>query len=140
MINNSASYAAFILRISLGSMFIAHALLKLLVFTLPGTVQFFTSVGLPGVLAYIVFVAELIGGLMLITGCYSRWASLMLIPVLLGAAFVHWPNGWIFSNPNGGWEYPVFLTAMAVVQALLGDGAYSLKPFVQKLIPTRATA
>ena len=46
--NNSQDYAAFILRISLGLMFIAHGLLKVVVFTLPGTVGFFESVGFPG--------------------------------------------------------------------------------------------
>lgn len=125
--NNTAPYAALVLRISLGSMFIAHALLKLIVFTLPGTAQYFISVGFPGSLAYLVFAAEILGGLLLITGTASRWVSLALIPVLLGAAFVHWPNGWVFSNPNGGWEYPIFLIAMSLVQALLGDGAYAVK-------------
>ena len=44
----TAPYAALVLRVSLGVMFIAHALLKILVFTLPGTAQFFDSVGFPG--------------------------------------------------------------------------------------------
>jgi len=48
------------------------------------------------------------------------------MPILLGAAWVHLPNGWVFSAPNGGWEYPVFLAAAAAAQALLGDGAYAL--------------
>ena len=42
--------AALLLRLALGTMFIAHALLKYFVFTLPGTAQFFGSLGLPGVL------------------------------------------------------------------------------------------
>jgi len=139
MNDQASSYAALILRISLGSMFIAHALLKLLVFTLPGTAQFFSSVGIPGELAYVVFIVELVGGTMLITGFYSRWVSLMLIPVLIGAVSVHWPNGWVFSNPNGGWEYPVVLVMMSVVQSLLGDGAYALRPVVQKLTGSGTT-
>jgi putative oxidoreductase len=40
---------------------------------------------------------------------------------------VHAPNGWVFSAPNGGWEYPVFLALAALVQALLGDGALALR-------------
>ena len=54
--------AALLLRLSLGTMFIAHALLKYFVFTLPGTAQFFESLGLPGVLGYATFAAELVGG------------------------------------------------------------------------------
>src|SRR3970040_2519001 len=95
--NRTAPYAAFILRMSLGVMFIAHAMLKLLVFTLPGTVQFFQSVGYPGFLAYIVIAAELMGGTLLVLGAYTRWVALALIPILLGAALVHAPNGWVFS-------------------------------------------
>ena len=107
-------------------MFIAHALLKVFVFTLPGTVQFFESLGLPGILAYVTFAAELVGGAMLVLGIGTRWAAALLIPVLLGAAWVHAPNGWLFSAPKGGWEYPAFLSVAAFVQALLGDGAYAV--------------
>jgi putative oxidoreductase len=124
--NRTAPYAALLLRLSLGTMFVAHALLKLTVFTLPGTAQFFQSMGLPGVLAYAVFAAELAGGLLLIAGVGTRWVSAALVPVLLGATWAHAGNGWLFSAPNGGWEYPAFLTAATVVQALLGNGAYAL--------------
>jgi putative oxidoreductase len=122
----TAPYAALVLRVSLGVMFIAHALLKILVFTLPGTAQFFASVGYPGWMAYPVAAAELVGGALLVAGVYSRWVALALVPVLLGAAAVHWGNGWLFTAPNGGWEYPVFLAAAALVQGLLGDGKYAL--------------
>jgi putative oxidoreductase len=122
----NAAYAALVLRLSLGTMFVAHALLKLVVFTLPGTAQFFQSIGLPGPLAYAVFAAELVGGLLLIAGVGARWVSIALVPVLLGATWAHAGNGWLFSAPNGGWEYPAFLTAATLVQALLGNGAYAL--------------
>ena len=124
--NRTAPYAALILRLSLGLMFVAHALLKLVVFTLPGTAQFFQSIGLPGPLAYAVFAAELIGGVLLLAGVGTRWVAAALVPVLLGATWAHIGNGWVFSAPNGGWEYPAFLTVAAVVQVLLGDGAYAL--------------
>ena len=124
--NNQQDYAAFILRIGLGAMFIAHGLLKVMVFTLPGTVGFFESVGFPGWTAYLVTFAEIIGGVLLITGVAVRSVSLALIPVLLGATYVHMANGWVFSNANGGWEYPAFLTLTAVVQALLGPGKFAL--------------
>ncbi|MDX1487429.1 MAG: DoxX family protein [Acidiferrobacterales bacterium] len=124
----TAPYAALVLRVSLGAMFIAHSLyLKAFVFTLPGTAQFFASIGLPAFLAYTVFFAEAIGGILLLAGAYTRWVALALVPILIGAAWVHWPNGWLFTAPNGGWEYPVFLTVAAIAQFLLGDGAYALR-------------
>ena len=118
--------AAGLLRTGLGVMFIAHALLKYYVFTLPGTAQYFESLGLPGALGYATFAAELIGGVMLVLGVYTRAVALALVPVLLGATWAHVGNGWTFSAPKGGWEYPAFLTLAAVVVGLLGDGRYSV--------------
>ena len=125
--SKSAPYAATVLRVSLGVMFLTHSVyLKAFVYTLPGTAQFFQSLGLPWILAYGVFFAEAVGGTLLILGAYARWVALALLPVLIGAAWTHWPNGWLFTNANGGWEYPVFLAAAVVVQFLLGDGAYAV--------------
>ena len=125
--NRTAPYAALVLRVTLGVMFIAHSLiLKYFVFTLPGTAQFFQSLGLPGALAYVTFWAELLGGIALVVGFATRWVALALIPILLGATWVHLGNGWVFSATNGGWEYPVFLIAASLVQSLLGDGKYAL--------------
>jgi putative oxidoreductase len=122
-----ADYGITILRISLGLMWTSHALLKLLVFTLPGTAQFFTSVGIPGALAYPVFAAELAGGIALLLGLYARQVALALVPIMAVAAWVHLPNGWVFSSAGGGWEYPVFLVVASVALWLLGDGAFTLR-------------
>ena len=123
----TAPYAAFVLRVTLGVMYIAHSLvLKYFVFTLPGTAQFFASLGLPPALAYATFWAELIGGILLVAGIGTRWIAIGLIPILAGATWVHAGNGWVFSAANGGWEYPAFLIAASVVLALLGDGRYAL--------------
>jgi len=127
MTDSRPAYAALLLRLSLGTMFIAHALLKLFVFTLPGTAQFFQSLGLPGVLGYVTFAAELVGGILLVLGYRTRWVAAALVPIMLGATWAHAGNGWVFSGPNGGWEYPAFWTVTLFVQALLGDGAYALR-------------
>ncbi len=120
-------FAALILRVALGVMFIAHGLLKVMVFTLPGTVGFFESVGFPGWTAYAVTAAEIGGGVLLIAGVGVRAVSIALLPILLGALYVHFGSGWLFTNENGGWEYPAFLAIAAIVQALLGPGAYALR-------------
>lgn len=130
--DNSAN-AALLNRLALGAMFIAHGLLKVIVFTPAGTASFFESVGFPGFFAYLVIFAELGGGLALILGYNTRLVSLALIPVLAGALFVHSGNGWLFSAPNGGWEFPAFLIASTAVQVLLGDGAHAVStpPFLK---------
>ena len=125
--DKTAPYGALLLRVSLGLMFIAHSLyLKGVVCTVPGTVQFFESLGLPGFSAYLVIVAETIGGLALVLGLYTRPVAFALVPVLLGALWVHSGNGWLFTANGGGWEYPLFLTMAVIVQGLLGDGALAV--------------
>ena len=110
--HRTAPYAALVLRVSLGVMYIAHSLvLKHFMYTLPGTAQFFASIGLPAALAYLTFWGELVGGVALVAGIGTRIVALGLIPILLGATWVHAGNGWVFSAANGGWEYPVFLIA-----------------------------
>ncbi|MGF1594760.1 MAG: DoxX family protein [Kiloniellaceae bacterium] len=126
--NRTAPYAALVLRVALGVMFLAHSLyLKIFVFTVAGTVGFFESLGLPGLFAYLTILAEIGGGIALILGFQTRLVAVALIPVLLGATWVHAGNGWLFTAEGGGWEYPLFLTAATVVQALLGSGAYAVK-------------
>jgi putative oxidoreductase len=136
-LNLPAAYGATLLRVALGSMWIAHALLKWFVFTLPGTAQFFASTGIPGWMAYPVFAAELAGGVMLLLGAWGRQASLLLVPVLLVASWVHAPNGWLHTSTGGGWEYPLFLAVASLAHWLIGDGAYALRPSV-RLVPGAA--
>lgn len=132
-----APYAATLLRVSLGSMWLSHGLLKVIVFTIPGFAGFLAAQGMPTFLAWPVVLAELIGGAMILSGYHGRIVSLVLLPVMAGATLVHIGNGWVFSNANGGWEYPVFLMAMSVVHALLGDGAYAVKSASTPAVPSR---
>lgn len=125
----TAPYAAFIMRLALGILFLAHFGLKFFVFTPAGTAQFFASLGLPGGLAYLTMAIEFVGGIALILGIYARVVAIILIPVLLGAiATVHGAAGFFFTNPNGGWEFPAFWIVGLIVLALTGDGKYALKP------------
>lgn len=125
--SRTAPYAAFVMRVALGVMFLAHGLTKVLVFTPAGTVGFFESIGFPGLLAYPVMAFEVVGGLMLVLGVYTRWVAAVAVVQLLIASTVHFGNGWSFTNANGGWEYPIYLAVTALVVALLGDGAFAAK-------------
>lgn len=123
----TAPYAILVLRASLGVLFLAHGLLKIFAFTLPGTAQFFESVGLPGFMATPVALAEIVGGVLLIAGIYTRWVALVLFPIVLVATFkVHGANGWLFTNKGGGWEFPALFAIVCLVQFLLGDGALAI--------------
>ncbi|RLL62113.1 DoxX family protein [Paenirhodobacter hankyongi] len=115
--------AALVLRVSLGGLFLAHAWLKIFVFTPAGAAGYFRSLGLPGWFAYATMAAEVLGGIALIVGFETSLVALVMIPVILGAAwFGHRKNGFWFTNPNGGWEYPAFWGLALFVQALIGGG------------------
>lgn len=120
---------AALLRVLLGVLFLVHFLTKLLVFTPAGTVAYFQSLGLPGGLAYVTMSIELGLGVLLLLGVWSRWIGLIGVPLLLGTIVsVHGANGFGFANAGGGWEYPAVWAALLVVHALLGEGAFALKP------------
>ena len=133
----TSNHGAFLTRITLGSILLAHGALKVFVFTIPGTVGFFGSLGLPAIVAYLTIFGEVVGGSALILGIYPRLVGLLTLPILLGAAWVHSSNGWLFSNEGGGWEFPVLLAAMAVIVAIQGTGSFAIKkiPGMDRLIP-----
>ena len=118
--------AATLLRVTNGGFLLTHGLIKLLVFTPAGTVGFFESIGFPGALAYPVIAGEIGLGLALLAGFQTRLVSLAAFLILLGSIIPHSGAGFLFSNPNGGWEFPVFWSIILVVQALLGGGAYAV--------------
>src|SRR5262249_11710220 len=130
----SAPYAALLLRVSLGVLFLLHGLyLKVFVFTLPGTAQFFTSIGLPGWFGVPVTAYETLGGLALILGVYTRYVAIFLGLHMLVAAYLgHRANGWMFANQGGGYEFPVFWAIALFALALLGDGVHALRPSLMR--------
>jgi putative oxidoreductase len=126
-----AGVAALLLRLSLAIMFFAHAWLKIKVYTPAGTVKYFESLGVPGWLAYATMAAEIGGGVLLFLGIETRWVALALVPLILGTIFlVHGKAGWLFTNKDGGWEYPAFWTVGLLALALLGDGSAALGPMM----------
>ncbi|MFD2174699.1 DoxX family protein [Rhodobacter lacus] len=132
---NTTDITALLLRIGSGVLFLAHGLMKVFTFTIPGTVAYFESLGLPGAFAYLTILAELGGGLVLLSGIATRLVSIPLVLVLLGATWVHSGNGWTFSNANGGWEFPLFWALVQVTIGILGAGAYRVRvPVLQRAL------
>ena len=96
-------YGALILRVGLGTMWIAHALLKWYVYTIPGLATWLGTQGLPPAFAWPLFIMELVGGVAIVLGFYGRYVTLLLLPILLVAAWIHFPNGWLHTSQGGGW-------------------------------------
>lgn len=133
----SQDYAAFILRIAFGVTLLAHAYLKIFVFTIAGTVGFFESLGLPAFVAYLTILGELGGGIAILAGLYTRLSAILTLPIMAGATWVHFGNGWVFSADGGGWQFPALLIVLAAVVALQGAGAYAVRnlPVIDDFIP-----
>ncbi len=125
----TAPYAAAVLRIALGLLFLIHAGAKIFVFTPAGTAQYFGSLGLPPWLAYVIIAMEVVGGLALVLGVYSRVVAVAMIPEMFGTIYaVHGSAGFFFTNPRGGWEFPALWIVGLIAVALIGDGAFALRP------------
>jgi len=121
------AFGTTVLRLGLGVLFLVHGLTKIFVFTIPGTMGFFESVGFPGRLAIPVIIGEVGGGLLLLLGLGTRWAAMAMVPIMIGATSVHWGNGFTFSNANGGWEFTAFLAVVSTALFLYGDdGRFAL--------------
>lgn len=128
---------ALALRLTLGSIMLAHGLMKLTAFGIDGTVGFFGSLGLPAIAAHLTIFGEVAGGLALIAGVFTRLAALLSLPILLGATWAHAGYGWVFSNAGGGWEFPLLLVVLAGIVATQGAGAFALERLrpVQQWLP-----
>jgi putative oxidoreductase len=127
--NPAFPLAVLVLRIALGTMWLAHGIvLKLMQYGVPGLAKWMAGEGIPPQLAWPLVIAEVMGGWLILLGIHGRWASLALQPILVGALAIHAKNGWVFSSANGGWEYPLFLIAASVVHMLLGDGRFAVRP------------
>jgi putative oxidoreductase len=124
--SRTAPYAALLLRVALGLLFIAHGLMKLFVVGIGGTAAFFAAVGYPDFVAYPILLAELGGGMALVLGLWTRWVALALFVEMIGIIVYHAPKGFLFTAPGGGWEYPALWAVALVVLYLLGDGPYAI--------------
>jgi putative oxidoreductase len=115
-----------ILRVIVGVIFVAHGAQKLFAFGLAGVTGAFQQMGVPlaSFTAPLITGVELIGGVALILGFYTRIAGVSIAATMLGALFmVHLAGG--FFAPTGI-EYTLALFAAAVALALVGPGSYSL--------------
>lgn len=124
----AAWYAPLVLRVALGSLFIAHLYWKFAIF--PGGVAqwcaSFATNGYPSFVSWSVISAEVAGALLLIPGIYACWVSLYALPMMLAAAqFWAVRKGFYFTG--GGAELPLVWSFMLVLQVMLGDGPYRLR-------------
>ena len=126
-----AEYGSFILRLAVGLIMLVQGISK--VSNLEPVVGWFSSLGVPPIITYIVSFGELIGGVALILGLYTRLAALLLIPIMLGAVYFIMTG----AIQGGIWYYPALVVAVCIVLYLQGSGVAALKrvPGLDALIP-----
>lgn len=127
LVTPATPYAALLLRVTLGLMFLSHFYWKFKI--LPGGFHTWWSGihanGYPGFVAWYAISAEVAAALLLIPGIYTRWVCLYVLPLMIGAShFWLIRRGYFFTA--AGAELPVVWSIMLIVQAMLGDGAYAV--------------
>ena len=124
--HRTAPYAALVLRLSLAFFFLAHLYRK---FAVTGYDNWWSGMQKAGyadwVSAYTLG-AEFAGAILLLLGVYTRYVSVLVLPVLIAITYHHAiRKGFWFSD--GGAEFPLAWTFILCAQALLGDGKYALR-------------
>lgn len=124
--------ALVIMRLALGTVFIAHGAQKLLIQTIPGVTSFFAQGGVPypDIVAPLVTGVELFGGIALVLGLLTRLAAFALMVDMIAALIlVHLPNGFFLPN---GFEFVLTLAAASFSFVVAGAGAYSLDAWLAR--------
>ena len=137
--SNDVSFT--ILRVVLGVVFFAHGAQKMLGwfggFGFHGSMGFFTHMGIPAPVAFLIICIEFFGGLGLIVGLLTRIAALGIAGDMIGAIFlVHLENGffmnWMGTQKGEGIENHLLALAIAAALLLRGAGAFSLDGALSK--------
>ncbi|MCQ6274499.1 DoxX family protein [Bacillus sp. V3B] len=123
---------ALILRVVLGITFFIHGLVKFQG-GIENTVGWFDSIGLPGALAYVVALVELVGGIALIIGLGSKIVSVLLALLMIGATLkVKLAGGFLGTGQGAGYELDLALLAMAVFIAINGSKMFAIDQLIFK--------
>ena len=133
--------ALLVSRILFGVILIAHGWDKVQITGLEGVTGYFASLGIPaaGFAAAVVGAIELIGGIMIVLGAFTRVVTLIIAAVMLGAAvFAHASFG-IYAA-NGGWELVGAIGAGMLALFVIGAGAWSVDALIARNKSTTTTA
>ncbi len=125
MESSKKDLSAFLARLPLAIVFFSHGLSK--VQNMDGTVRFFSKLGLPEPLAYVVAAIELLGGIAMLLGIGTRWAGLLLAAVMVGVLATAKRHAGL-----SGFELELTLLLVALSVAAGGPGSWSLTRLFRK--------
>lgn len=130
---NKQEIGTFLLRVMLGISFFLHGLSKFKG-GLENTSGWFQSIGIPGFMAYVVGMIELVGGIALIIGLGTRIISALLVFIMAGAiVYVKFPAGFMGNGEGSGYELDLVLMIIALHLVLNGSRFLSIDSKLPKL-------
>ncbi|MFE4706259.1 DoxX family protein [Peribacillus simplex] len=123
---NKQEIGTFLLRVMLGISFFMHGLSKFKG-GLDNTAGWFQSIGIPGFMAYVVGIIELVGGIALIIGLGTRIISALLVFIMAGAiVYVKFPAGFMGNGEGTGYELDLVLMIIALHLVMNGSRFLSI--------------
>jgi putative oxidoreductase len=126
----SGDLSYLLIRVTAGGLLLAHGIIKLMTTTVAAHAA--GSLARRGIepalpLTYFVWFLETVGATCIILGLFTRFFAAAIAVEMAVITFVaSWPNGFAFSNPRGGWEFPFLWGLVYLAIALRGGGPYSL--------------
>lgn len=133
MLNNLKNDDAgkLILRITIGALILLHGIAKI---SNPGSVGWISgqlsAIGLPGFIAYGVYIGEVVAPILILLGFYNRIGALLVAGnMLVAIGLIHLQDVLTLSK-TGGWslELQALFLFAAIAIAFLGSGKYAIKP------------
>lgn len=141
-VRETAPYGLLILRVVLGIAFLVHGWSKLMSSGVGNVVGFFGSIGIPAaaLVAWIVTIVELVGGILLIVGALTQLVGILLAIDMLGAIiFAYFGQGAPFVDQGAvAWEKEAVFAAAALCLALAGPGIWAVDDMMAERQPRTA--
>lgn len=121
-----------IMRVVLGIIFIFHGIAKFQM-GLGNVDAWFSSIGIPGFLAYVVATLELVGGIMLIAGLFTRYVSVLFVVLLLGAIFTAKLSAGLLGNGQAaGYELDLGFLLISLYLAVADKSPVSVDSLIMR--------
>lgn len=116
-----------LLRLMVGGMMLPHGVAKI-TGGVGGIAGMLTAKGLPGFLAYGVYVGEIVAPLLMVAGYWTRPSAAVIAVNMVIAVLLAHAGDLLSLGPHGGWavELQAFYLFGAVASFFLGAGKYSV--------------
>jgi putative oxidoreductase len=121
-----------IMRVVMGIIFMIHGIAKFQM-GLSNVEAWFSSIGVPGFLAYVVAALELVGGIMLIVGLFTRYVSVLFVLLLLGAILTAKLSAGLLGNgQSAGYELDLGFMLISLYLAVADQSPVSVDGLIMK--------